>query len=192
MRIKTAILTIIFIAALFAGWKYAYLPLSERQVGQAQAKKVLVSRIEELSFIPLLPTKLPSGFYLHAPEFLMGGGEENLRIQYTRRDGTVLDLYERAVKEGEDIALPFRDVSHWQERKDALLKEDIPAYVVRGRDEKVELLIRGKPRNITLQMAMLAFSHKGTRVVISNSAFLDGALLSEQELIEFANSMVEE
>lgn len=191
MRIRTAVLTIILIVALFAGWKYAYLPLSERQVGQAQAKKILASRIEELSFIPLLPKKLPSGFYLHAPELLMGGGEENLRIQYTRRGGTVLDLYERAVKEGEDLAVPFRDASHWQERKDALLKEDIPAYVVRGRDEKIELLIGGKPQNVTLQMAMLAFSHKGTRVVISNSAFLENTLLSEEELIEFANSMIE-
>lgn len=191
MQIRTVILTIIFMGALLAGWKYAYLPLSERQVGQAQAKKILASRIEELSFIPLLPKKLPSGFYLHTPELLMGGGEENLRIQYTRRDGAVLDLYERAVKEGEDVARPFRDASHWQERKYALLNRNIPAYIVRGRDKEIELFLGGKLERVTLQMAMLAFSYNGTRVVVSNSAFLENALLSEQELIGFANSMIE-
>ncbi len=190
MPTRMSILLIIFVLTLIAGWKYVYVPFSERETAKAQLEEILASRVKVVSFTPLLPKKLPSGFYLHAPELLKTGGKESLRIQYTKRDGSVLDIYERAVGEGEDIAFPFHDASHWQERKDVLLKGDMPAYFVRGKEEKLDLLINGKMQKVTLQMAMLGFSRTKTRVVISNSAFLEGTLLSEQELIEIAEAML--
>lgn len=191
MQIRTGILFISLLITLFLGWKYAYIPFSEREAAREEVEGILKERVKELSFVSFLPQKLPPGFYLHAPDILEEGGRESLHIQYTKHDGSVLDIYERAVREDEDVALPFRSASQWQEQKEISLKGNIPAYFVRGKDEKIEVLVEGKSQKLTLKMAMIAFSQKGTRIVVSNSAFIEGALLSGEELKDIANSMIE-
>lgn len=198
----------IVVALIWGGWKYVYTPYQIKKAAETQlanreidAKKELAEQVAKADFSVIMPTP-PKGYYLVGDSDLARAREAAAQyykskifgFDYQNANKMLLTVNERLFKDGEAAKSFYEEKENqWDSTAENKLTDGTVVYSARKITKYSIPIPQGGTFNMALEMAVVRFGVGKILVNIettSASSSGHGQLLSDKELIQFANSFI--
>lgn len=195
------------VAVIWGGWKYLYTPYQIKKSAEKQlagqedaAKKQLESQVAKANFSVIVPVP-PKGYYLAADFYLsrlrdVAAEYYKSRIisfDYQNANGIILTINEKLIENGETVKSFLENKERWNGVHETKLTDGTVAYSARKVVKQSITLPKGGVFVFAIETAAMRFKIGNVLInVETNNASSSGGgdLLSDKELIQFANSFI--
>lgn len=190
--------TIFILLGIIAGWQYGYVPYSVKKemtkdlfVEEKAVKESVAARVSRAHFPVILPVRAPEGYFQNESSLGLERyaiGADSFHFRYANPQGTIVDVVERPLKDKESLEPQQKD---GYEVKKVDLAHNTVGYIVRGVTPIPPVYFDRQTFVPLPETSKIIFSAKETRIDIASKNFaLYGAILSEYDLISFAESFL--